>query len=82
MGARQHHRQRTDHERGRIRLRKLAEFILGTPEGKPWFFWFGSRDPQRGYEPGSGIRAGMDPAKVRVPTHLPDTPEIRSNLCS
>ncbi len=59
----------------------FREFLAEAPEGKPWCFWFGSRDPHRGYRKGSGVRAGMDPAEVRVPLVYPDTPEVRSDLC-
>ncbi len=59
----------------------FAEFFEGAAEGQPWCFWFGSRDPHRGYAKGSGIKAGMDPNKVRVPAFLPDTAEVRSDLC-
>ncbi|MFN0102883.1 MAG: sulfatase/phosphatase domain-containing protein [Bryobacteraceae bacterium] len=34
----------------------------------------------RVYRPGSGAAAGKDPAKVRVPAFLPDTPEVRSDM--
>ena len=62
-------------------LKSFQEFISKAPKGRPWCFWFGSRDPHRGYKKGSGERAGMDPAKVRVPESLPDTPEVRSDIC-
>ena len=48
---------------------------------QPFCFWFGSSNPHRTYEPGSGIRAGFDPAAVDVPPFLPDTPAVRSDLC-
>jgi N-sulfoglucosamine sulfohydrolase len=48
---------------------------------QPFCFWFGSSNPHRTYAPGSGIRAGFDPAAVEVPPFLPDTPEVRSDLC-
>lgn len=61
--------------------KSLAEFFEKAPEGKPWCFWLGSRFPHRPYKKGSGVMAGMDPAKVGVPAFLPDTPEVRSDLC-
>jgi arylsulfatase A-like enzyme len=30
---------------------------------------------------GSGVKSGMDPAKVFVPPYLPDTAEVRSDIC-
>ena len=63
------------------KFKNFAEFFDKAPKDKPWCFWFGSRDPHRGYKQGSGIKAGMDPTQVKVPGFLPDTPEIRSDLC-
>jgi len=63
------------------RFKSFQEFFSKAPEGKPWYFWFGSRDPHRGYRKGSGVNSGMDPAKVRVPEVFPDTPEVRSDIC-
>jgi N-sulfoglucosamine sulfohydrolase len=56
-------------------------FDAPSGKGKPWCFWFGSRDPHRGYKPGSGVAAGMDPAKVQVPPVFPDVPEVRKDIC-
>lgn len=63
------------------RFKSFQEFINTAPEGKPWCFWFGSRDPHRGYRKGSGVKSGMDPAKVKLPDIFPDTPEVRSDVC-
>lgn len=62
-------------------FKSFQEFFGKTPEGKPWCFWFGSRDPHRGYRKGSGVQSGMDPSKVNVPDVFPDTPEVRSDIC-
>ena len=48
--------------------------------GRPFCFWFGSQDPHRPYEPGTGARAGLKPESVRVSRFLPDTPEVRQDL--
>ncbi|QTN34399.1 sulfatase [Akkermansiaceae bacterium] len=63
------------------KFKDFDEFLDNAEEGQPWCFWFGSTDPHRGYEKGSGIRSGMDPGKVKVPAVFPDTPEVRSDLC-
>lgn len=55
-------------------------FLKANTSSKPFCFWYGSREPHRGFEKGSGIKAGMDPKKVKVPSFLPDTPEIRSDI--
>ena len=63
------------------KFKSFEEFLGKAPKDKPWCFWFGSRDPHRGYRKGSGVRSGMDPAKVKVPAIFPDTPEVRSDIC-
>jgi uncharacterized sulfatase len=56
------------------------DFLSKRPKEQPFFFWFGSHEPHRGYTPGSGAAAGKDPSKVPVPAFLPDTPEVRSDM--
>ena len=58
----------------------FAEFLERVAPGQPFCFWFGSLDPHRPYEKGSGVRAGLNPDAVTVPPFLPDTPEVRSDL--
>jgi N-sulfoglucosamine sulfohydrolase len=58
----------------------FAEFYKQAPKNKPFYFWFGSQDPHRPYEAGSGARAGMKPDGVKVPAFLPDTPATRSDI--
>ena len=58
----------------------LEAFLAQRPADKPFFFWFGSQDPHRAYEKGAGKRAGLDPARVKVPKCWPDTPEIRDDI--
>jgi N-sulfoglucosamine sulfohydrolase len=55
-------------------------FLRGRPAGRPFAFWFGSQDPHRPYEDGSGAASGIDLASIRVPAFLPDTPEVRRDL--
>ena len=56
------------------------EFYRQAPRDKPFCFWFGSNDPHRPYEKGTGAQSGMKLEDVVVPAFLPDTPEIRSDL--
>lgn len=58
----------------------FEDFLAARPEGAPFFFFFGATEPHRDYEPGIGIRSGLDPDKVPVPPYLPDAPEVRSEL--
>ncbi len=56
------------------------EFFRGVPSGKPFCFWYGSRDPHRPYREGQGVAAGLKLKDVAVPPWLPDTPEVRSDI--
>lgn len=58
----------------------FKSFLDQRPEGSPFCFWFGSHDPHRSYEKGSGLASGKTLAQAEVPGFLPDTPEIRSDL--
>lgn len=58
----------------------FGAFLKKRPTGTPFCFWLGAPDPHRPYERGSGKRAGIDPAKVRVPSDLPDCDEVRGDL--
>jgi arylsulfatase A-like enzyme len=61
-------------------FRTFAEFLKTVPADRPFCYWHGSQDPHRPYDAGSGRKAGLDPASVRVPPWLPDTPEVRDDL--
>jgi N-sulfoglucosamine sulfohydrolase len=54
--------------------RDFDQFLAQRPKGTPFCYWFGSRHPHRPYQPGCGIKSGMDPAKVPVPPDLPPPP--------
>ena len=58
----------------------FAKFLEERPKDAPFVFWFGSSDPHRGYEKGSGLKAGKTLEQAEVPPFLPDTPEIREDL--
>jgi len=64
-----------------VNVTQFERFLKKVPADKPFCFWFGSRDPHRSYKKGSGVEAGIDPAKVQVPGFLPDVPEVRSDIC-
>lgn len=61
-------------------FKSFAQFLATVPKDKPFCFWFGTTDPHRPYERGSGAAAGIDPNKVRVPPFLPDTPTVRNDI--
>ncbi len=58
----------------------FATFLKAVPPGTPFCFWFGSSDPHRLYDRGSGRAAGLPLEAVKVPPFLPDTPAVRSDL--
>jgi N-sulfoglucosamine sulfohydrolase len=58
----------------------FATFLKSVPEGKPFCFWFGSTDPHRMYERGTGVKSGLKIEDVNVPPYLPDTPAVRSDI--
>jgi uncharacterized sulfatase len=58
----------------------FADFLKERPAGKPFCFWYGGQEPHRGFEEGSGLKAGRKPEDVVVPPFLPDTPEVRSDI--
>ena len=60
--------------------KNFETFLEGTPKGKPFCFWFGSLNPHRPYEKGSGLASGRRLSDARVPPFLPDAPEVRSDL--
>jgi N-sulfoglucosamine sulfohydrolase len=55
-------------------------FLNSTSKAKPFCFWFGSNDPHRSYEPGSGLKSGLKLEDVQVPPVWPDTREVRSDI--
>ena len=62
------------------RFENFREFLQSVPENRPFYYWFGSRDPHRHYLKSSGVVSGMRSDDVVVPPFLPDTPEVRNDL--
>ncbi|MDR6114729.1 MULTISPECIES: sulfatase-like hydrolase/transferase [unclassified Sphingomonas] len=58
----------------------FAAFLANRPDGTPFCFWHGAHEPHRPYQPGIGIRSGIDPASMVVPPYLEDTPATRSDM--
>lgn len=56
---------------------KLEDFLNRAPKGKPWFFWMNYSDPHHVWDERAGK---VDPAKIKLPPHLPDLPGVRSDL--
>ncbi len=62
-------------------FKSFAAFLAARPKDKPFCYWFGSHHPHRQYPVGSGVKNGLDPAKVVVPPYLPDNETVRSDIC-
>ncbi len=58
------------------------EFLNTVEEGKPWFFWYGAREPHRRYEYGSAQRvANKELTDIdSVPAFWPDNEIIRNDM--
>ncbi|MFH1833709.1 MAG: sulfatase, partial [bacterium] len=61
-------------------FKTVEEFFAARPEGQPFCLWFGSSDPHRPYETGSGAASGMDLAEIALFPHFPDAPEVRGDI--
>ena len=60
----------------------FADFLSAAPKDKPWFFWYGSHEPHRRYEYGSGVaKGGKKLSDIdRVPGYWPDNEVVRNDL--
>lgn len=56
-------------------------FLRERPKGKPFFFWFAAHDAHRAWGADT-FRITHDPARMKVPVYLADTPETRKDLAS
>ena len=63
------------------KYKDFKQFLQARPADKPFCFWFGSFDPHREYTRQSGIKSGMKLEDVQVPSCLPDSTEVRSDIC-
>ncbi len=62
------------------RYKSPEQFFDARPKDKPFCLWFGTSDPHRPYETGSGIKNGIDPEKIKLPPYLPDSETVRSDI--
>ncbi|WP_142715002.1 sulfatase family protein [Fodinibius sediminis] len=58
----------------------FGAFLEQRSKQAPFYFWMGTSEPHRPFEEGIGEAAGKNPEAVNVPSYLPDTPEVRSDL--
>jgi N-sulfoglucosamine sulfohydrolase len=60
----------------------FQDFLDAAPDGQPWCFWYGSTEPHRAYEYGSGVAKGgksLDDLE-RVPAFWPDNDIVRNDI--
>ncbi len=60
----------------------FTDFLNAAPADKPWCFWYGSIEPHRGYEFGSGVKKGGKKLSDvdHVPAYWPDNEVIRHDI--
>lgn len=58
----------------------FTQFLANKPNNAPFCFWFGCFEPHRIYDEGIGLRNGKRLEDVHVPSFLPDTKEVRTDL--
>ena len=58
----------------------FEDFLRQRDRSKPFCFWFGTADPHRPYEEGSGRKSGIDVDEVHVPAFLPNNDVVRSDI--
>ena len=58
------------------------KFLNTAEKGRPWFFWYGAREPHRPYEYGSGQRVANKKISdiESVPAFWPDNEVVRNDM--
>ena len=60
--------------------RNFDDFLDEREPGQPFCFWYGTHEPHRVYEDGSGALSGKNPDDVELPAYYPDSPVIRRDM--
>ncbi len=60
----------------------FTDFLDAAPKDTPWCFWYGSIEPHRGYEFGSGVaKGGKKLSDIdHVPAFWPDNDTVRNDM--
>ncbi len=58
----------------------FKEFYSKKTDSSPFFFWYGGHEPHRIYEDGSGLKAGKEISSAEVPSFLPETELVKSDI--
>jgi arylsulfatase A-like enzyme len=68
-------------KKGGAPAEQFRRFLADRPAATPFFYWFGSGNPHRGYARDAGIAAGRKPTDIdRVPACWPDTDVVRRDM--
>ena len=59
--------------------RLFEDFLTKAPKDRPWFFWINYNDPHHPWDHDAG---NVDPAKIKLPPHLPDLSGVREDLAN
>ena len=62
------------------RYRSFDDFLKEREPEQPFCFWYGGQDPHRPYEPGIGVKAGINLSDIKVPDCLPDNSIVRNDI--
>jgi len=65
---------------GGERYESFEEFYNEIEKGKPWMYWYSSRDPHRPFRKKGWEKSGIDLNSIKVPSYLPDTEEVRKDI--
>jgi uncharacterized sulfatase len=58
----------------------FSDFLQDRDDQQPFCFWYGCSEPHRSYDRGIGAKNGIDPSKIDMPTFLPDSETVRSDV--
>lgn len=58
----------------------FADFLGDRKQSQPFCFWYGCSEPHRTYKEGIGAENGIDPGKIDLPSFLPDSDTVRSDV--
>ena len=60
----------------------FKDFLDNTDKSKPWFFWYGTSEPHRGYEYKVGVTKNNKKLSdiPKVPAYWPDSEEVRHDM--
>ncbi|WP_199240645.1 sulfatase [Tamlana fucoidanivorans] len=65
---------------GGERYDSFEEFYNEIEKGQPWMYWYSSRDPHRPFRRNGWKKSGLDLSKIKVPSYLPDSEEVRKDI--